>query len=265
MEKAERTAHQTEREGALEHEENDRTLAPMVLSRPSGETTGSASGGGHTLPIVDEAGEGGSTSGRSRDENHSDNHGYNNRGWQGEGVVGNDGTYEYGQRRTEEEDEGVRWSPPVSPRTPIPVTTAPVTTAPADPSSRPVDPPALPSSDDGYRSSPSWSEKMDGYHRPPSLSEKMMDGYPPDYYPSVTNIPIEDTKSAPTTLDAAANSVSATAPISNPSPTSAPAFTQLNTKTMEMDREKMDMDMREKKRMDADDFKVSVVARVSSS
>ncbi|KAI9801687.1 MAG: Phosphatidylinositol-4-phosphate 5-kinase [Piccolia ochrophora] len=63
MEKAERQARKTEREGASEAHAPDRNLT--TLRSPSADRTNGTAGS--TLPVVEEAGEHGSTSGRSRD------------------------------------------------------------------------------------------------------------------------------------------------------------------------------------------------------
>lgn len=64
MEKAERQAQQTEKDGAVENDAYDRTLS--AVRGPSAEISTGATG--NTLPIVEEVGEAGSTSGRSQGE-----------------------------------------------------------------------------------------------------------------------------------------------------------------------------------------------------
>ena len=61
MDRAERQARKSERHGANEDETPDRMIAS--IRSPSAERSGGAAGA--TLPVVEEAGEAGSTSGRS--------------------------------------------------------------------------------------------------------------------------------------------------------------------------------------------------------
>jgi 1-phosphatidylinositol-4-phosphate 5-kinase len=63
MRRAEKQAGKTERAGANESTSPDRTLS--TVRSPSAERSGGITG--QTLPVVEEAGEAGSTSGRSRD------------------------------------------------------------------------------------------------------------------------------------------------------------------------------------------------------
>ncbi len=64
IDKAEKQAHKTEKEGATEEPQRDRTLASV--RSPSAERTGGT--GGATLPVVQEDGEGGSREESIKDE-----------------------------------------------------------------------------------------------------------------------------------------------------------------------------------------------------
>lgn len=64
MEKAEKQARKSEKDGAGESERPDRTLS--AVRSPSADRSNGVTGA--TLPVVEEAGEAGSTSGRSREE-----------------------------------------------------------------------------------------------------------------------------------------------------------------------------------------------------
>ncbi|KAI9747669.1 MAG: hypothetical protein M4579_007419 [Chaenotheca gracillima] len=69
MEKAERQARKSERDGSQESERFERTITSV--RSPSAERTNGLAGA--TLPVVEEAGEAGSTSGRSRDNESTRN------------------------------------------------------------------------------------------------------------------------------------------------------------------------------------------------
>ncbi|KAI9882883.1 MAG: hypothetical protein M1823_005369 [Watsoniomyces obsoletus] len=249
MEKAERSAHHTEKDGPVENEGFDRTLiAPSgVGDRPSGETTGSGAGGagggaGHTLPIVEEAGEGGSTSGRSREERENNNYGQS-QGWQSEGGD------EYGQRNVlngggggggddkKEKEEMMRWSSPsISPSTPVPVTGGTASEVRGDillKSQPTYAPPPVPPT-------APWEEEEDIYRNEKTDEDGGNNDLPEYYYQNQSqnqnHLGVNDIP--PTTIE--------------------------DEKTF-MD---MDIDMDRKKnngKRRGDDFKVSVVARVSSS